>query len=494
MLAHAKSARNRRLHFEIAPPESILRTVDETPYDLSVPSDQRRAERLLVTLYNAGRDAAISHNFHKFRATLGASSGSFLRAYFAEINLGISGQKCSEQRIRESVDSIHRTIHGGVFPPGFMWYNVGNAWFALKENETAIDAYRCALRLLNVKQSPDIVARCCKNLGSALEKMGKTEDARSLYARALELVPRLPEAHYALALSEIRYGTDLGKALYHLDSIIWPADSVGTLPSILGWRAEILFRLERIAEAFRDINALLSVGHDVNWMWPWCTKLIATYGRATVASAELSVRFWDLYTNEFPDELRGQRERLLCYCHIHDVGGDPECDYEEVKQTVANLVGRGVVNPPFLWDRAGHWAQNEGDWNEAERCYRKAYELSPAAYGYCLGTALNFLKRYAEALPILLGQAQEHQPDALSWFQVAIAREGTSDVGGCIAAYKKALQQDENYALAWFNLGGVMWNAQYKAEAISTWREAIRRFPQHELSRKLRDDLPILRN
>ena len=62
-----------------------------------------------------------------------------------------------------------------------------------------------------------------------------------------------------------------------------------------------------------------------------------------------------------------------------------------------------------------------------------------------------------------------------------------------IDAYRSALQQDKHYALAWYNLGGVLWNTRCEAEAISIWKEAIRRFPEHELSQKLRDDLPFLR-
>ena len=492
VVVHAKNARNRRLHVDVAPPEGILPTVDERPFDLSVPTDPAQAEGLLVSLYDAGRDSVISQYFDAFRTHMGKSNGNFLLAYHAEINLGIAGETCNERRIREGITQF--TERSGVESPlpGATLYNIGNAWLALKNYEAAAHAYRCALRVLNARRSPDIVARCCKNLGSVVAKMGRLEEARSLYSRALAHVARFPEAHYALALWHIRHGTDLVSALHHLDSIVWPAASPGTSPSILGWRAELLFRLGRIAESFREINTLLSIGADLDWVWPWCTKLVATYGRATPSAAILSVQFWELYASEFPDDLWGQREKLLCYCQIHNEDGDPKYDYEDIKYAVADLVSRGVSNPAFLWDRAGHWAQNEEDWFEAEECYRKAYELSPGAYGYCLGTALNFLKRYSDALPILEAQAQKHQPDSLSWFQVAISREGTGDVKGCINAYKKALQHDENYALAWFNLGGVMWNAQNYTDAITTWKEAIRRFPRHELSQKLRDDLDVL--
>ena len=122
---------------------------------------------------------------------------------------------------------------------------------------------------------------------------------------------------------------------------------------------------------------------------------------------------------------------------------------------------------------------------QAEDCYRKAYELSPAEYGYCLGTALNFLGRHEEALPILLEQAKNHHPDAMSWFQVAVAMEKTGSNTDSIGAYKRVLELDEGYDLAWFNLGGVYWNSGHKAEAPATWAEAIRRFPEHKLTSKL---------
>ena len=155
----------------------------------------------------------------------------------------------------------------------------------------------------------------------------------------------------------------------------------------------------------------------------------------------------------FTGDMLAKRERLLCVWRIHANGGQSECSYDAFKQTVADIVANGAPDPAFLWDRAGHWAQDEEEWSEAEKCYRKAFDLSPAEYGYCLGTALNFLGRHEEALPILSLEAEEHQPDAMSWFQVAVASEGTGDVEGCINAYKTALQLDENYDRAWFKSG-----------------------------------------
>jgi cytochrome c-type biogenesis protein CcmH/NrfG len=91
-------------------------------------------------------------------------------------------------------------------------------------------------------------------------------------------------------------------------------------------------------------------------------------------------------------------------------------DYGRYLADVSAYLAINPTDAAYLWDRVGHWAQVDGDWDQAEQQYRKAYSLEPDRYGYCLGTALNFLKRFEEAMPILLEQAITHQPDALSWF------------------------------------------------------------------------------
>ena len=48
-------------------------------------------------------------------------------------------------------------------------------------------------------------------------ELGKPEAALDSYTSALKLKPDLAEAHFALALWHIHNGTDLGRALDHLD-------------------------------------------------------------------------------------------------------------------------------------------------------------------------------------------------------------------------------------------------------------------------------------
>ena len=494
VVACAKGTRNYRSLILTQPPENIPSILEEGVIDLPVPADQKQAEEMLAELYEKGHDKTISVSFEKFQAVLGSSNEKLMFAYMAEINLGINGQECDKSRIAEGIEVIRGAVDGKAFAPGSLLYCVGNGWQAIGEYEKAKDAYYSALQLLDKAEFPEIAAQCCKNLGTAMEKMNKSDAAYEFYIQALELDPNLSEAHFALALWYNRHDTELERSLKHLDVIVWPASSTGTHSSVCAWRAEILFKQGNATEAFRDIRALLAEGGKLTWVWPWTARLVAIYGRTSVESAESALKFWNVFLTNFGDDLMARREQLLCIWFLRNNRTSVEYDYEEFKQSIAEIVDRGVMDPAFLWDRVGHWAQDEGDWTEAEDCYRKAFDLSPAEYGYCLGTALNFLGRYAEALPILLQQVKKHQPDAMSWFQVAVAREGVGELEGAITAYKRAVTLDEDYELAWFNLGGVYWNCRNEAMAISTWREAIQRFPSHQMSSKLQKDLPILQS
>ena len=491
VVASAKGERDRRLNLAVHPPETLSMLREEGAIDLPVPADPKQAKRVLGELYERGQDRAISRSFDKFRSVLSCSDESFLLVYMAEINLGINGARCDRNRIRKGIDALRNAIHGGQLSPGSLLYCVGNGWLALERYKDARDAYNAALSRLD--DLPAVAARCCKNLGTVLEKLNHPDVARSLYERALELDPNLSEAHFALGLWHYRQmDADLDRALEHLNAIVWPKDSAGTMSPVQGWRAEVLFQQQRTGEALREIGTLLSAASRLAWVWPWCARLMAAYGRSSVEAAQFAVNFWSMFLKEFPDDLPATKEVLLCIYYLHDCGEDTGWDYGRFRQTVETVVVDGHPDAAFLWDRVGHWAQASGDWLEAERCYRRAFALSPNEYGYCLGTALNFLQKFEEAVAVLLPQATEHQPDAMSWFQLAVAREGIGDVNGCIDAYKRALALDEEYDLAWFNLGGIYWKSGSDVAAVSTWREAIRRFPTHPRSSKLKEDLPHL--
>jgi len=491
LLASGRLSRDRRLQWITTPPEQISYLILQSTVPIHVPDDPMQAQALLIELYNNGNDAIISNNFMLFSSVLDSLPGAMDIAYMAEINLGINRSPFDNNRVRQGIHVLYDAMKRGDTHPWSLLYCIGNAWLALGESHKALEAYHDALMQIEIPEFASFAAQCYKNMGSAIEGIGEIDAARVFYEKSIELAPDLCEAHFALALWHRRKG-DYPLALIHLDRIFRLNDSALQMSAVQGWRIELLFNTGDIDGAFREINSLISESNQIDWVWPWCARQVANFGRISVRSAQKALQFWNIFLCKYPNHNIVERERLLCLWRIHVVGEHTEIDFEGFKLALIQIIKNGDPDSAFLWDRMGHWAQYDGNWIEAEKAYRKAYEIEPERYGYCFGTALNFLNRYGEALPILLRQAEEYQPDALSWFQVAMAREGIGDIEGSISAYQRAIELDVDYDLAWFNLGGLYWNSQDIVRANNVWGEAIRRFPDHELARKLRRKFPFL--
>ena len=218
------------------------------------------------------------------------------------------------------------------------------------------------------------------------------------------------------------------------------------------------------------------------WIWPWCARLVALFGRTTLDNARQALPFWRRYVARHPDHPRARSELLMATFYLRGQGVDVGKTYHEFRVEFDEHIAKADDSDAALpWDRLGHWAQEEEDWDDAERCYRRAYEIEGGEYGYCLGTALLFLGRHEESLPLLLDQAERIQPDALSWVQVANAYLHLDRSDEAVAAFRKATEIDPTDGTAFFELAGTLWNKGERDEAVRIWWEALGSFPQHEL-------------
>jgi len=215
------------------------------------------------------------------------------------------------------------------------------------------------------------------------------------------------------------------------------------------------------------------------------------FGRDSIDNAKQSISFWNRYLKKHPDCPYGVREWLLNQFYLRSESQNIEFTYPTFKSHFESIIQNiQAEEAAFLWDRLGHWAQDDNDWNEAEYCFRNAYGLAKGKYGYCLGTALLFLNRPKESLPLLQEQALKIQPDDMSWFQLASTYGKLGKTKESINAYKKVITLNSEYALAWFNMGGIYWNNGDQKNAIRVWKKAIKKFPNHELSAELYKNIP----
>ncbi|NOG73532.1 tetratricopeptide repeat protein [Roseicella sp. DB1501] len=488
----ASLLRDRRTGQVTAAPSEIPGMLRRQIADVHVPENREAAAKILESLYKDGADDVISAAFDKFIAVLGTDDNAMNYGYMAEINLGMAGRSSNSGRIEAAIGHFQSKLNVGSYQHGSLHYTIGNAQSALGKESEAKKAYETALEDQEFTAAPELAAKIHKNLGTSIERSGDQELAVSYYYKALHLDPNLPEAHNALGNHYIRIG-DYQAALDHFDRVVFTERQLGATSTVAGWRVNALFNLTDGRGAFREIASLLGNADDHPWIWPWCAQQVANFGRATVGNARQAIGFWQRYIAAHPAASAARRELLLATFYLRAQEQDIQQTYaefrKEFERQIAYIDDEDAALP---WDRLGHWAQDEGDWAEAERCFRKAFELEGGHYGYCLGTALNFLAKFDESLPILLEQAEVIQPDAMSWFQAAVAYENLGRPAEAIAAYDQALTLDPNYDLAMFNLGGVHWNSGDHVEAKKVWAGAIKRFPDHELAATLRCMVPSL--
>ncbi len=487
--AGATSSRNMRVTQTTAHSEDLPGIIKAALPDLHVPEDEVQAVAMLYNLYHHGEDEIINAAFAKFASVLGSNHDAMTFCYMAAINLGMAGQSGNAERIADGISHMVSKLNTG--DAGSLHYSIGNGFSALGREAEAVKAYETALEHLGGEDSASLLAQCYKNLGSSYGKLGDWKKAAELFREALRHNDQLPEAHHSLGLHCLRNG-EFSEALEHFDQVIFSERTLGKRSSVPGWRINVLFNLGDGKAAFREISTLLSEAENEGWIWPWCARQVASFGHESTENAKLSIPFWRRYLKAHPSCPDGVRELLLNRLYLRSEDQGSGMTYPAFKiefETSIQYVEHEEV--AYLWDRLGHWAQEDDNWEEAERCFRVAYDLAGGIFGYCLGTALNFLDRHVESLPILLPQAEVIQPDDRSWYQVAVAYEKLGRVRESIDAYQKAIALNPDYPLAWFNMGGAHWNAGERQEASRAWKAAAERFPDHELTALLRRDFPF---
>lgn len=491
VLSGSRIARDRRIAQATATIEAMPNVLREAKPELHVPEDAALARQLAERLYESGADRVLSAAFEQFLSVLGADHDAMGFCYMAEINLGMGYQSPDVERIEAALTHFRARLDTGRFQVGSLHYTIGNALSALGNEQEAKTSYIAALEDTDFISSSEMAAQCYKNLGTSFERLGEEDIAAEHYLEALRLNSNLPEAHNALAHYHHRNGR-YEEALSYFDRVVFTDRQLGRTSAISGWRINVLFNLGDARAAFREINGLLSNADSEPWIWPWCARQIAAFGRTSVESAQLALTFWDRCIATHPKLGRARAERLLTSFYLRSEGEDIG-EYSEFRSMFGQHIALVDAEDAALpWDRLGHWAQDEGNWEEAELCYRKAYELAGGHYGYCLGTALNFLGRFEESRPILLEQAEHLQPGAMSWFQLGVANGNTGRSSEAIAAYERAIELDPEYDIAMFNLGGVHWNDGNIIAAKQMWRRAIEKFPDHELVEEIRARIPSL--
>jgi tetratricopeptide (TPR) repeat protein len=136
--------------------------------------------------------------------------------------------------------------------------------------------------------------------------LGEPEKAIDHYREALRLDADLAEAHNALGNYYVRVGR-YEDALEHFDRVVFSERKQGRTSAVTGWRVNVLFNLGEGRAAFREINGLVTQADRFGWIWPWCARLVAGFGRATVDNARQAAPFWQRYVKAHPEHSAARR-------------------------------------------------------------------------------------------------------------------------------------------------------------------------------------------
>ncbi|MBD1229384.1 tetratricopeptide repeat protein [Xenorhabdus griffiniae] len=487
---NALATRDARINIVTNPIENVAEIISKTVPKIHIPEDKKLVQEMLTSLYDHNHDEIISANFHDFLAILGAEHPAMIFPYMSEINKGMDGMCHDKGRIIDGIQYLRSRLSEGKLTKGSLYYSIGNGFTALKKENEAIQEYKNALEYLS--DDNQLTAQCYRNLGGSYSALGEENKALDCYQKALKLDPNLSEANYAVGVYYNRKGS-YALALEYFDAIIFSHNTPNRLVGVVQWRINTLFNLNDYRSAYREINTLLSGSENKDQLWKWCLMIVATFCRTSTISAKLSLPFWERFLNRYPHNPDASRELLLAKNFLRMNNDEMVFSYDDFKKEFELcILDVKYEDTAFLWDRLGHWAQDEDKWLDAESCFRKAYNIDGGEYGYCLGVVLNHLGRFKESLPLLLEQAEKIQPDDFSWFQVAISYEFQGRILEAIEAYEKCLSLNEKNELALFNLGGLHWNNDNLEEASRVWKLAVMFYPEHELAHKLLRDIPFI--
>ncbi len=292
-------------------------------------------------------------------------------------------------------------------------------------------AFREAVRL-----RPDL-AEAHRNLGSVLEKLGRSEEATSAYREALRLRPDLempsPAPFFGLILETLGGYDD---ALVEHRQMIRLRPGYPVAHYNLGTTLRNLGRLEEAAGAFREALCL---------------------GRAGWAYETLARQALDEVRSMMEDE-----KRLASLRSALAAAEAPKTDGQrEAAATDQMRLGKLLVRLNRL--------------EEAEAAFREAIRLKPdlASAHFFLGVTLHRLGLYEQAVTTYKKALGIGQGSAMIYRNLGLALQRLGRLQEAEAVLSEAVLMRPNFPLAHYNLGRTLFKLGRYGDAARAYRRAI---------------------
>ena len=267
-------------------------------------------------------------------------------------------------------------------------------------------------------------ARAHNNLGQALYRLGRVDEALASYQRALALQPTYPETHYNIGVALGSRGDDAGAVQSYLAALRWAPAYVEAHNNL----GSALVRLDRWPEALPHFERALELRPDFAEARGNLGNALLQAGRREEAIEQLR---W--VVTRLPENAEG----LYNLGNAVAAGGD--------MAEALRLYERALqIRPayPAALVNAGNALLALGRLEPALGSYLRAAELNPklADAHYNAGAVLLELERWGEAIPCLeaaLAQAPNH---ARAERALGFALGRTGRIEQALAHYERFLQ------------------------------------------------------
>jgi tetratricopeptide (TPR) repeat protein len=473
----------RRFRSFQEPPSTgaLLQSDDVRPAilpSISLDVDPGKAFQQLLALHDDMKDISIHQLAAECKTRFNSVPEIMNLLYMAQVNLAMEGVQIESQELLNAIAFWDTTDAKKRWAGQALYYNQGNAFSALKLQAEAINRFKASLAIKSD------FAQCWVNLGNAHSAIKDFPAANECFEKALNIEPNLFQALYSSATIAMRESQDYEKALTFLNRIAASRLSFKYQAAVHGWKANALLKLHRYTEGIAEAENALTNSPDSKWAWGVAGRLYALARQEDKKWLPAALEFWQRYAEKYPQNARAWAEMGYVCWFLRDVKDQRKLT-QQALDAFQKSVELGLDDNALVIDRIGHLYQEKDNWVEAEKYFRKASSLNGPQFGFCHGVSLMRLDRHTDALPLLRAAAEHHQPDAMSWHELAICYERTGKANAnnlemAEAAYKKAIEIDPNYAEAWFNLGGYYWNLHDMPNALSTWEIATQKFPRHK--------------
>ena len=347
-------------------------------------------------------------------------------------------------------------ISGGIVKPTASW------------NDDAI-----TLITETVQQSLDTEdhGRALRNLARILTWAGKTEEARSIAQRAVEMVPVDPVAHYLLGMAAARLG-DAAEAILHYERAIAFAPDYAEAHYSLG---AALVERNDLSKARRYLEGALD-------LQPEHVEARFNLGLLNLKAGNLTSA-----ASDFRQVIALRPNHHQAYHHL----GRALLAQEKIEEAKDYFEQSLAIESKAAetYNQMGLALVREGAFDDALTAFAKALDLEPdfAEVYSNLGNLHLSRQQLPQAIEAF-EQAIRLKPDyATAHYNLGVARSGMGEIEAALEAYQEALRYDPDHAKTHNNLGSILARQGQLDKALSHFQKALEIRPDYEEARKNSD-------